>query len=231
MPDFKRNRHRLVWQILEALNAPFLHRAGCYFGGGTRIVLELDEYRESLDIDFMCADQDGYRAVRSTITQNDFGDVFLGEYTLAREIRSDMYGIRTFLEIDGQPLKFEIIREGRIALQGATNTAFPVAVLTHATSIAEKLLANADRGQDAATASRDLVDLAFMAERWNRAELSEGLAIAIDAYGESILRELRVALTRFNDKSHRRRCLELLAVNDPRKLDRGLKALLTLLAK
>ena len=96
MPDFKRNRHRLVWQILEALNAPFLHRAGGYFGGGTRIVLELDEYRESLDIDFMCADQDGCRAVRSTITQNDFGDVFLGEYTLAREIRSDTYGIRTF---------------------------------------------------------------------------------------------------------------------------------------
>ena len=83
----------------------------------------------------------------------------------------------------------------------------------------------------AATASRDLVDLAFMAERWNRTELSEGLAIAIDAYGESILHELRVALTRFNDKSHHRRCLELLAVNDLRKLDRGLKALLTLLAK
>jgi hypothetical protein len=225
MRDVARERHRLVWKILDALNAGFLHDAGCYFGGGTRIVLELDEYRESADVDFLCADQAGYRALRSSVSQSDFGDVFRGEYTLARDIRSDMYGIRTFLEVDGQALKFEIIREGRISLVGARIAPFPITVLDHATSAAEKLLANADRGEDGASASRDLVDLAFMAQRWEQADLAAGLAAAAEAYGELVARALRRALRQFGDEAHRQRCLNALGVTDTRRLDCGLRAL------
>ena len=35
MSEFKRARHRLVMQALAALDADFLVRAKCYFGGGT----------------------------------------------------------------------------------------------------------------------------------------------------------------------------------------------------
>ena len=63
---FKRPRHMLVQRILDAFDARFLSETCCYFGGGTRIVMELDEYRESLDIDLLCADKDGYRAIRSS---------------------------------------------------------------------------------------------------------------------------------------------------------------------
>jgi len=31
-----------------------LVRCGCLFGGGTALVLQLGEYRESVDIDFLC---------------------------------------------------------------------------------------------------------------------------------------------------------------------------------
>ena len=77
---------------------------------------------------------------------NQDGDVFVGDYELIREVRRDMYGIRTFLRVDGEPVKFEIISEGRLSLAGAATDMFPVDALDHTSCIAEKLLAHADCG-------------------------------------------------------------------------------------
>ena len=96
------------------------------------------------------------------ITQSSFGDLFHKDIELVREIRADMYGIRTFLLVDDQPLKFEIISEGRIDLGGVATEPFPVRLLDRSSCFAEKLLANADRGRDESTRSRDIIDLAFM---------------------------------------------------------------------
>ena len=61
MPEFVRPHHRLIFKVLSELNTDFLSTCQCYFGGGTRIVLELNEYRESVDVDLLCADPAGYR--------------------------------------------------------------------------------------------------------------------------------------------------------------------------
>ena len=53
-----RPRRRAVLVALGAFDAGFLERAQCYFGGGTRIVLRLSEYRESADVDFLCSNRD-----------------------------------------------------------------------------------------------------------------------------------------------------------------------------
>ena len=82
-----------------------------------------------------------------------------------RDVRADMYGIRTFLSVGNQPIKLEIIVEGRMPLASDTAGRFPVAILDRTSCIAEKLLAHADRGRDDSTHARDLVDLAFMAAR------------------------------------------------------------------
>jgi len=76
---FSRPRHATVERILGALNAPFLDRNQCYFGGGTRIVLCLDEYRESADIDFLCSSREGYRNLRSTINNRSLGEIAAGK--------------------------------------------------------------------------------------------------------------------------------------------------------
>src|SRR3990172_7508418 len=115
---FSRPRHGTVARILEALNAPFLERARCYFGGGTRIVLALNEYRESADIDFLCSSRDGYRELRSTIGSSSLGRIVSGELNLARDVVADRYGIRTFVEMDGEKIKLEIVNEGRIEVSG-----------------------------------------------------------------------------------------------------------------
>jgi hypothetical protein len=46
---FKRAHHNRIRALLAALDADFLSRNSCFFGGGTAITLALDEYRESVD--------------------------------------------------------------------------------------------------------------------------------------------------------------------------------------
>ena len=111
MHNPKRPHHQRVLRLLNSLSAELLETSACYFGGGTRIVLELGEYRESLDVDFLCANQDGYRELRNQVNNQSLGGIFAHQPTLLREVRADMYSIRTFVEIDAQPVKFEIIRE------------------------------------------------------------------------------------------------------------------------
>ena len=40
--------------------------------------------------------------------------LFTSKVESLRDVRADQYGIRTLLEYDGQPRKFEIVREGRL---------------------------------------------------------------------------------------------------------------------
>ena len=225
MLEFARPRHRLVWQVLESMNTTLLNSTQCFFAGGTRLVLELGEYRESMDVDFMCSDRAGYRTLRNIITQRSFGPLFCEPVELMREIRADMYGIRTFLLVDGQALKFEIISEGRMSLAGVTIDPFPVPLLDRACCFAEKLLANADRGRDESTRARDLIDLAFMSASWTEEEQLSGLEQALEVYGDAVLQEVTAALTRFEDREFRKLCTTELNVSNPRGLNRGLRKL------
>lgn len=75
---FNRPRHKIVQKALALFQPRFLERSHCYFGGGTRIVLALHEYRESEDLDFLCSSRDGYRALRSTVTSASLGKIASG---------------------------------------------------------------------------------------------------------------------------------------------------------
>jgi Nucleotidyl transferase AbiEii toxin, Type IV TA system len=117
-----------VLQLLQALNAPLLKQSGCYFGGGTAIVLLLGEYRESVDVDLLCASAEGYRTLRNVVNERSLGDVLAQPVTLVRDVRADRYGIRTFCELDGTPIKLEIVREDRISLTGEDHAGLPITV-------------------------------------------------------------------------------------------------------
>ncbi len=230
MREFRRPHHQLVWQVLESMDRTFLAEVKCWFAGGTRIALEIDEYRESIDVDFLCASTAGYRAIRSTVTSATFGPLFRHQPELLRDIRTDRYGVRAWLTVDNHPLKLEIVLEGRTAIGGVHDDDFPVAVLDHQSCLVEKLLANSDRGRDASTQSRDLIDLAFMVSSWNDINAQAALATTESAYGDSIRRDLRYALDRFADTVVRRRALEALAITNEEPLDHGLSRLDRLLA-
>ena len=100
MPDsalFHREYHRAIAVTLAELHAPLLLEARCYFGGGTLIALSFGEFRESRDIDFLCSDRAGFRKLRETVTNESLGSIARKPIKLAREVRADRDGIRTFI--------------------------------------------------------------------------------------------------------------------------------------
>lgn len=224
--ELLRLRHRRVLRILAALDADFLQDSACFFGGGTRIVLGLGEYRESADIDFLCSDLDGYRALRSQVTQRSLGRIVGSGIPLAREVIADRYGIRTAFAIDGEKIKFEVILEARVELSGFRDPESGVPSLDWTSCFAEKFLANADRWNDESFCSRDLIDLAFMMARCDAKPATQGYAAARSAYGKAIDHSLKRALAKVREKSeYRRRCVAALQITDQRTLNAGLQAL------
>jgi hypothetical protein len=189
------------------MKGELLESAHCYFGGGTAIVLALEEYRESLDIDFLCESAAGYRELRSAVFDGGIGALFRSPPKQLRDTRMDQYGIRTFLELDGFPIKFEIVREGRIALSGARDAVLGVPVLSRCDLYAEKLLANADRYLDAATLSRDIIDLAMMIRGWGPIP-AQAWEKARGAYGTTVDKAYRGAVERIREQDHLRRCVD-----------------------
>lgn len=221
----RRPHHRAIAGILHALDGAFLLRSRCFFGGGTLIALRYGEYRESRDIDFLCSDRDGFRVLRETVRADGLGSIARTKLTLAREVRADRDGIRTFVEGPGAVIKLEIILEARIDLEGAMDRALGVPALGAQSLAAEKILANADRGLDDATRSRDLIDLAFLCAREGAAPLEAGLAIATKAYGGAAIRGLRNGLRHLQSRGKMAACTKALGITDPRPLRKGLTLL------
>jgi hypothetical protein len=203
---FRRPHHARIAQLLDALNPDLLEETRCYFAGGTAIVLQLDEYRESLDVDLLCASNDGWRTLRNTVSDRSLGRIVKVPVTLAREVRADRYGIRTFVEVDGVPIKLEVVFEARIGLDGAVQPPFGVPLLSRTDLFAEKLLANADRCHDKSVASRDIVDLAMMVNGWGPVP-EAAWAKARSAYGTSVDRAFMEARAKVADAVYLRHCL------------------------
>lgn len=228
---FERPHHQRIARVLQALDADLLRQHACLFGGGTCIALRFGEYRESVDMDFLISDPLGYRELRQMLTSEQ------GMRTITRagaipliaqrEIRADQYGIRTQLVMDGEPIKFEIVREARITLDapGVTDILCAVSTLTLTDLAASKLLANADRHADDGIFSRDLIDLAML--DLDLVSLRQAMTKAESAYGQAIRRDLKTAI----DRMHQRpgwleRCMQAMAINiPPAKLWQRIRAL------
>ena len=137
----------------DTLDADLLAENHCLFCDGTAIALRYGEYRESVDIDFLVSDIDGYRQLRQLLTGEQ------GLSALARkgakiqqtgELRADQYGIRSMVRVGDVDIKFEIVLEARIELDvpGEQDRIGDIAALTALDMAASKLLANSDRWAD-----------------------------------------------------------------------------------
>jgi hypothetical protein len=206
---FRRQHHNDILRALRCLNGSLLLDAECYFGGGTAIVLNLNEYRESMDIDFLCASQEGYRKLRQALWgRSDLAGLLLPEAELKtlRDVRTDQYGIRTLIGVGDVSIKFEIVREARIQLAGKMDDRFGVPLLTRDCMYAEKLLANADRWADKAVLNRDILDLTMMISRWG--QIPDGAwAIAEGAYGDTVRKAYDEAVARIRNTDWLQKCM------------------------
>ena len=220
---FERPLHQQIAQVLGALNGTVLKEHSCLFGGGTVIALRFGEYRESGDIDFLLSDLIHYRSLRQLLKGADGinaillpGQPFL---TQLRDIRADQYGIRTMLSVAGQPIKFEIVLEGRIELAAPTakDLVCGISTLTVLDMVASKLLANSDRWADDGVFSRDLIDLAMMQPRLPL--LRQAIAKAEAAYGPAIRVDLEKAIHLLQQRQGwLERCMQAMAITLPKAL-------------
>ena len=217
---FERVHHRRIAAVLAALDGDRLRALSCLFGGGTAIALRCGEYRESVDIDFLVADRDGYRAMRQMLSgRQDIAALQRPGATplaLAREIRADQYGIRTAVLVEGVGIKFEIVHEARIALDvpGRADAICGIATLSLPDMAASKLLANSDRWRDDSAFSRDAIDLAMLDLPPRR--LRPAIHKAQGAYGDAIASDIRRALDRLaEDSGHLQRCMRAMVMTMP----------------
>ena len=218
---FERPHHQRIAHVLTALDGDRLRQHGCLFGGGTCIALRYGEYRESVDIDFLVSDAAGYRELRQVLTGTRGLSAMVRPgaqpLVMLRDVRADQYGLRTQVQMDGQAIKFEIVREARIALDapGKDDVVCNIGTLTPLDLASTKLLANSDRQADDGVFSRDVIDLAMMALPLT--VLRAALAKAEQAYGPAVSRDLGKAIDRLQERhSWLERCMQAMAMTLPK---------------
>ncbi len=173
------------------MRSDFLLQCQCWFAGGTAVVMKNGEYRLSLDVDFLCSSRIGYREIREAVTSKGSAGLFVNPVNVLKDFRCDQYGIRTLVQIDGQPLKLEIVREARIELEGAYDPGLACPLLSRDDQFAEKMLANSDRGKEPSTSYRDLIDLGMLVSVSDGRIPEPASKKAVEAYGESVWRDVK----------------------------------------
>ena len=204
---FKRVHHQLIEKALRFFDADLLLRAQCYFGGGTAIALALDEYRESLDIDFLCAGPDNWRLLRNAVTPPTLGALVKGKPEYSRETQTGRDKIFTRIVVEGVPIKVELVLDGRLkSLAGAIDERLGVPVLSREDLYAEKLLANTDRGLDRSALSRDMIDLGMMIDRWGPIPPDAWRRVT-EVYGDAAIKAFKKSRTMLNNERYASSCL------------------------
>jgi Nucleotidyl transferase AbiEii toxin, Type IV TA system len=211
---FRLAHHNKILTILESLNSDLLKKGSAYFGGGTLIALDFEEYRWSKDVDFICpAASSGYRDLRNVVFEGgyqalfqDLSQIHIGSGT------TNQYGIRMLVTVDNVPIKVEIIAEANIELDSPRYPKWsPVACLSLNDCFASKLLANADRYLDGGIESRDLIDLAVL--RLHSSIPQTALEKAEKAYGAVVIKALRKSIQHFQERpDYRERCFSGLQI-------------------
>ena len=212
MKAFGKPEHRIIAEALGLMDRDFLTANQCWFGGGTAIVMKLGEYRRSLDLDFLCADASGYRELRTRASELGVRAFFPEPVEAVRDFQIDQYGLRTVVRLREQPIRFEVVREGRINLHGHFDEDLGVPTLAPADMFAEKLLANADRCQDRSVAYRDAFDLGMLVKAYGQIP-ADAIDKAQTAYGPDIERKVAWVVGKLRDKGELRDAAEALQMD------------------
>lgn len=183
--SYTSHHHQLIASALHSFNADYLFQHHIIFGGGTRIALELDEFRESVDIDFLCPNKKSFRAVREQITNRTLGALVKQDFDYLRDIRADRDAVRTVIKYQQTTIKLEFVSFDDYELRFEANLAkFPVPFLDQTSCFYTKLLANADRML--IEPFKDIFDILAMYKVWG--DIPEAaIAYAESHYGQKVV--------------------------------------------
>jgi hypothetical protein len=219
---FRLEHHNKILTILESLDSDVLKEGSAYFGGGTLLALDFQEYRWSKDVDFIApVSTSGYKYLRTVVFERGVQALFrdLTRIQVGRGI-TNQYGIRMVVLVDGVPIKTEIIAEVRFEPDLPRYPEWsPVACLSLNDCFTSKLLSNSDRYMDDSVEARDLIDLAIL--RLQSPIPQKAIEKAEKAY--EVMRPLASAVKRFQERpDYRQKCFLGLQVDEaqiPRIID------------
>lgn len=185
MSKYSIKYHQIIGSALNNFSADFFCKHNIIFGGGTRIALELGEFRESVDIDFLCPNKKSYRSIREQVTNISLGCLVREEFKYLRDIRADRDAVRTVIAYQGINIKVEFISCDNYDLSSVIDTTlFPIPFLDHTSCFYTKLLANADR--KLIEPFKDVFDILAMFDNWGPIpELA--IILAEDHYGKKVI--------------------------------------------
>ncbi|MCV6627523.1 MAG: nucleotidyl transferase AbiEii/AbiGii toxin family protein [Cellvibrionaceae bacterium] len=199
---YKRPHHKLIDAALKNFNVQYLRENKIYFGGGTRIALELNEYRESVDIDFFCPDSLSYKSVRRQVSNRTLGELVNEDFDYLGDIRPDRDAVRAMVIFKGVKIKLEFVAFSDYSLQAGEDI-FPVPSIDRVSCFYTKLLANADRYRD--YPYKDIIDICAMVGEWGSVPQA-AIDLAVAKYGEgqiipSLVKALNAMLASPNEYS------------------------------
>jgi hypothetical protein len=227
---FRREAHQRLAPVLAAFDVQALESYRVALGGATRIALAFGEVRVSRDVDLLCSDAAGWARLRTAVSERGYAALFEHPETLVlpRLPTTDQYGVRFVVGPPEAAVKVELIREARIELAPSVREPFcALPCLALDDVFTEKLLANADRGDDPSQLDRDLIDLALLRSKLGPVP-SASFDAAQRAYGPSARAALtRVLATVHRDPERLARDLRGLAVDDVDVIRAGLASLAT----
>ena len=200
---FRLEHHNKILTILECLDSEVLLEGSAYFGGGTLLALDFEEYRWSNDIDFIASvGTEGYKYLRKVVFDGGYEALFrdLNKIKIGRGT-TNQYGIRMIVFVDDVPIKTEIIAETRFQPDPPRYPKWsPVPCLSLYDCFTSKLLSNSDRFMDDSVEARDLIDLAVLRLQ------SPIPPISIDKAEKAyeVMRPLLMAIQRFQSRPNYR---------------------------
>ena len=213
---FERAHHQLIAALLKQMDAQTLLKNHCLLSGGTAILFTRGEYREALQIEFVCTSADAYRTVRQCVDGQDTSWLFRESVQIFREPNFDRHGIRLRALQNGAPIKIEVILENRISTKALQlqDRIEGVWCLSHEDLVATKLMANAVRYADDSFLSRDIIDLSMITA--DGILSTAGVAKARSAYGTNIDTALARAKAMLLDgDEHLAKCMRELKMTMP----------------
>lgn len=185
MSKYSIKHHQVIESALDNFNADFFCEHNIIFGGGTRIALELGEFRESVDIDFLCPNKESYRAVREQVTNINLGNLVKEEFTYLRDVRADRDAVRTVIDYQGAKIKLEFVSFDNYDLSATIDKSqFPVPFLDQTSCFYTKLLANADR--KLIEPYKDIFDILAMFNAWGSIP-EQAISLAESHYGKKVI--------------------------------------------
>lgn len=200
---FRLEHHNKILTILECLDSEVLLEGSAYFGGGTLLALDFEEYRWSNDIDFIASvGTEGYKYLRKVVFDGGYEALFrdLSKIKIGRGT-TNQYGIRMIVFVDDVPIKTEIIAETRFQPDPPRYPQWsPVPCLSLYDCFTSKLLSNSDRFMDDSVEARDLIDLAVLRLQSPIPPIS--INKAEKAY--EVMRPLFIAIQRFQSRPNYR---------------------------